>query len=535
MRTTVDQLPNDAESLERLIVELQAEIAAKTATNTAQQVELEARQREHLVLATLIEKMKLEIALLKRKQFGRSSEKADERIGQLELIVEDLEESQAQLESSSKAMSAEKVRRPARKPLPDHLPRETVMHEPQGDCPACGGALQRIGEDIAEMLEYVPASFKVIRHVRPKLACRCCDCIVQQPAPIRPIDRGLAGPGLLAHVLVSKYADHLPLYRQSGIYERQGVEIERSTLADWVGAAAALLQPLSDRLAQYVMAAPVLHADDTPVPVLQPGRKTTKTGRLWTYVRDERPWGSENPPAVWMRYTPDRKGEHPRQHLQAFRGVLQADGYAGFEKLYATGRIEEAACWAHVRRKFYDIEVATGSPTASAAIGRIGALYEIEARIRGRPPDERHRVRDAEATPLLDELNRWLHSTLASLSTKSALAMAIRYALVRWPSLIRYVSDGCIEIDNNAAERSIRAVALGRKNYLFAGSDAGGERAATFYSLLGTAKLNGLDPEHYLRTVLERVAQHPIGRVDELLPWRINQHTAGTAQDLIHA
>ena len=535
MRTTLDQLPDDAESLKRLIVELQAEIVATAAVNEAQQAELEARQREYLVLATLIEKMKLEIALLKRKQFGRSSEKADERIAQLELIVEDLEESQAQLDSSSKATPIERPRRPARKPLPEHLPRETVMHAPQGDCPSCGGALQRIGEDVSEMLEYVPASFKVIRHVRPKLACRCCDCIVQQPAPIRPIDRGLPGPGLLAHVLVSKYADHLPLYRQSGMYERQGVEIERSTLADWVGAAAALLQPLIDKLARYVMAAPVLHADDTPVPVLQPGRKTTKTGRLWTYVRDERPWGSENPPAVWMRYTPDRKGEHPRRHLHGFRGVLQADGYAGFEKLYETGRIEEAACWAHVRRKFYDIEVATGSPIAAAAIERIGALYEIEARIRGRPPDERHRVRHAEAEPLLAELNQWLHSTLASLSSKSALAIAIRYALTRWPSLVRYVGDGRIEIDNNAAERSIRAVALGRKNYLFAGSDAGGERAAAFYSLLGTAKLNGVDPEHYLRTVLERVSEHPVGRVDELLPWRIAKLTTGISQDLIHA
>jgi len=272
------------------------------------------------------------------------------------------------------------------------------------------------------------------------------------------------------------------------------------------------------------MAAEKLHADDTPVDVLQPGRGTTKTGRLWTYVRDDRPSGSADPPAMWLRYTPDRKGEHPVGHLKDFRGILQADGYAGFNRLYEDRdkRIVEAACWAHVRRKFYDIEKADRSPIAAEAVRRIGALYEIEAGIRGKPPDERKAERQARAGPLLAEMKVWLESTLAKLSSKGALAVAIRYGLTRWAALTRYVDDGRIEIDNNAAERSIRAVALGRKNYLFAGSDAGGERAAAIYSLLGTAKLNGLDPEAYLRTVLERIADHPINRVDELLPWRIS-------------
>jgi hypothetical protein len=270
-----------------------------------------------------------------------------------------------------------------------------------------------------------------------------------------------------------------------------------------------------------VLAAEKLHADDTPVPVLQPGRGTTKTGRLWTYVRDDRPAGSTVPPAVWMRYTPDRKAIHPTEHLAGFAGVLQADGYAGFERLYETGRITEAACWAHVRRKFHDIEQATGSPIAEEAILRIGRLYAIEAEIRGCQPDERRTQRQARASPLLDDLRGWLQATLGKLSSKGELAVAIRYALTRWAALTRYAEDGRIEIDNNAAERSIRDVALGRKNWLFAGSDSGGERAAALYSLLGSAKLNGLDPERYLSTVLGRIAEHPINRVDELLPWKI--------------
>ena len=522
----IDTLPDDTETLKRLVLARDAELAQRTAELAQRAEQLAAARGELLVTTTLIEKLKLEIARLRRMQFGRSSEKDAERIDQLELIVEDLEASQAQTGVAPRESVAKTA--PVRRPLPDHLPRETVRHEPEGGCPDCGGNLRAIGEDVAEMLEYVPASFKVIRHVRPRPACACCERIVQLPAPIRPIDRGLPGPGLLAHVLVSKYADHLPLYRQAGIYARQGIELERSTLADWVGAAARLLEPLVRALRDHVLAAEKLHADDTPVPVLQPGRGTTKTGRLWTYVRDDRPAGGAVPPAVWMRYTPDRKAVHPAAHLAGFAGILQADGYAGFERLYETGRITEAACWAHVRRKFYDIEQATGSPIAKEAIGRIGELYSIEAEIRGRPPDERREQRQARASPLLEELRAWLQATLGKLSNKGELAQAIRYALTRWAALARYADDGRIEIDNNAAERSIRDAALGRKNWLFAGSDAGGERAAAIYSLLGSAKLNGIDPERYLRAVLERIAEHPINRVDELLPWNL---AAAAARD----
>jgi transposase len=476
---------------------------------------------------TEIEHLKLLIAKLRRMQFGRKSEKLDRQIEQLELRLDELQATQAENTTASHAPAvvasdASVAVKSVRRPLPEHLPREVRSCSPkQEGCPDCGGKLKLLGEDISEILEYVPERFKVIRQVRPKLACACCERIVQAAAPSRPIERGVAGPGLLAHVLVSKYCDHLPLYRQSEIYAREGVELKRSTLADWVGGTSRLLAPLVEALRRHVMAANKLHADDTPVPVLEPGNGKTKTGRLWTYVRDDRPAGDTLPPAVWFRYTPDRKGEHPRADLSSFTGTLQADGYAGFEQIYEAGRIHEAACWAHVRRKFYDLHAAHRSPVAAEAMERIGALYGIEKEIRGRPPEQRHEVRNARARPLLESLKGWLEATLGKLSNKSDTARAVCYALGRWDALLRYCDDGRIEIDNNAAERALRVVALGRKNYLFAGSDAGGERAAAIYSLTRTAELNGLNPEAYLRDVLARIADHPVNRIEELLPWNV--------------
>ena len=504
----LDQL--DSQALRALILALREQVFSH-------QKQLASRDAE-------IEHLKLLIVKLRRLEFGRSSEKREYQIEQLELRLEELEARQTKETAAVKESvpPSTVVVRPVRRSLPDHLPREERKVLPKQEaCPDCGGKLKHLGEDVSEILEYVPASLKVIRYVRPKLACGCCDRIVQAEAPSRPIERGIAGPGLLAHVLASKYCDHLPLYRQSQIYARTGVELDRSTLAEWVGASSRLLAPLVEALRRHVMAADKLHADDTPVPVLAPGLGKTKTGRLWTYVRDDRPAGSTDAPAVWFQYSPDRKGERPLGHLQHFAGILQADGYAGFERLYARGDVVEAACWAHVRRKFYDLQVANNSPIAAEALSRIGALYSIETEMRGRPPDQRQAARQARAGPLLDDLHAWLQATLGTVSKKSELALALRYAITRWTALTRYCDDGGIEIDNNAAERSLRAVAIGRKNYLFAGSDAGGERAAAFYSLIGTAKLNGLDPEAYLRTVLERIAEHPINRVDELLPWHL--------------
>ncbi len=476
-----------------------------------------------------IEQLKLLIAKLRRMQFGRSSEKLDRQIEQLELRLEALQQNDAEMVAAmpEKIASVEPVARSARRPLPAHLPREVRTHLPkQKTCPDCGGELRKLGEDVSEVLERIPSRFQVIRHVRVKLACACCERIVQAAAPSRPIERGVAGPGLLAHVLVSKYGDHLPLYRQSEIYAREGVELDRSTLADWVGGTSRLFEPLVEALRRHVMSAQKLHADDTPVPVLAPGLGRTKTGRLWTYVRDDRPAGDQTPPAVWFAYSPDRKGEHPKAHLSQFRGTLQADGYAGFDQIYEAGRIQEAACWAHVRRKFYDLQVAHKSPVAAEALERIGALYAIEKEIQGRSPEERRGIRDIRSRPLLGSLKQWLEETLGKLSRKSDTAVAVRYALGRWEALMRYCDDGRLEIDNNAAERALRAVALGRKNYLFAGSDRGGESAAAIYSLIGTAKLNGLDPENYLRNVLSRIAEQPINRIDELLPWNLAEDLA---------
>src|SRR5467141_1553124 len=411
--------------------ELKALIFLQRAQLLSKDVQLQSRDQE-------IEHLKLLIAKLRRMQFGRKSEKLDRQIEQLELRLDELQATPAENTAASHtpagvAPVANVAVKPTRRPLPEHLPREVRRYLPkQAACPDCGGELKLLGEDVSEILEYVPERFKVIRQVRPKLACAGCERIVQAEAPSRPIQRGVAGPGLLAHVLVSKYCDHLPLYRQSEIFAREGVELERSTLADWVGGTSALLMPLVEALRRHVLSATKLHADDTPVPVLAPGNGKTKTGRLWTYVRDDRPWGDRTPPAVWFAYTADRKGEHPKTHLREFAGTLQADAYAGYGGVYEGGQVNEAACMAHIRRPFYDLYAAHKSAVAKEALERIAVLYAIEEEIRGRSAEERREIRNERSRPLLESLKQWFEETLVKLSRKSDTTKAIHYALGRW-------------------------------------------------------------------------------------------------------
>lgn len=514
-------LPNNVTALRTLLLSREQEHAA----------ELQAARNGLKEQALQNEQLKARLAKLLRQRFGSSSEKMKGAIDQLELIIGDLEEDIAEATPSEPGPDAEasaiepelqpRRRKPKRRPLPENLPRDVVEHAPACACPKCGGALRRLGEDVTEVLEYVPGSFRVTRHVRPKMTCRYCESITQPPAPSLPINRGLAGPGLLAHVLVGKFCDHLPLHRQAEIFARNGIDLDRSTLADWVGQCARLLRPLVEAVGVHVMAAARVHADDTTVPVLSPGNGKTSTGRLWCYVRDDRPFGGKAPKAVLYCYSPDRKGEHPKAHLAGFRGILQADGYAGYAGLYQQG-VTEAACMAHVRRKFFDIHAETKSPLSNEALQRIAALYAVEALVRGEPAEVRLRVRTQRSAPLFAELRKWLDTTLSRVSGRSEMAKAIRYALARWDALTLVLRDGRVCIDNNAAERSMRPMTLGRKNWLFAGSNSGGERAAAIYTLTETAKLNGLDPEDYLRTVLARIADHPVKRVNEFLPWNLD-------------
>jgi len=526
------------------VVDPVQEIAELRAVLAEREAELAVARAELTGARLRIEQYKAQLAQLRRMQFGRSSEKLDAQIQQLELMLEDLEEGEAARTAPAAQQGTDLPRRerrqPVRRPLPDHLPREEIVHHPGSVCPGCGGThFSKLGEDVSEVLEKIPARLKVIRHIRPKLSCRSCERILQAPAPDLPIEKGRPGPGLIASVVVGKYLDGLPLYRQSAILAREGIAIERATLADWVGHVAWWVMPLAELIGAHVMAAPVIHADDTPIAVLAPGNGKTRTGRLWAYVVDERPWQGNRASAAHYRFSPDRKGERPRDHLAGFRGVIQADAFSGYEALARSaaersGRgppvLTHAACWAHARRKFYDVFEATASPIAQEALTRIGELYAIEAEITGRPAEARLAARRDRVVPILDSLRDWLTGQRRRLSAKNALARAIQYALSRWEALTRYAGDGRLAIDNNVAERALRTIAITRKNFLFLGSEAGGERAAILYTVLESAKLNGLDPEAYLADVIDRMAKgHPINRLAELLPWSWQRQPAKLA------
>ncbi|EDP64457.1 probable insertion sequence transposase protein [alpha proteobacterium BAL199] len=463
------------------------------------------------------------VAAFKRALFGRRSEKYDPE--QLDLALEDVEqefgEQRAEADAGDPALKTERARRRRanRGSLPRHLPRVEVVVEPDSrTCGCCGEALQAIGEDVSERLDVIPAQFRVIVTRRPKYACRgCAEGVVQAAAPERLIAGGLPTEAMVAHVLVAKYADHTPLYRQAQIYARQGIALDRSTLADWVGHAARELRPVHARLIEIMKASAVVFADETRAPVLDPGRGRTKEGWLWALARDPRPWGGADPPAVAYRYAPGRGAEHAEVHLDGFKGILQVDGYAAYRRLAGPTL---AFCWSHARRKFYEIAEAGHAPVAEEALRRIAALYAVEAEIRGSDPQTRHAERQARSRPLVEDLRPWLEAQLSRLSGKSRLAEAIRYTLKLWDGLSRFLDDGRIELDTNTVERAIRPIALNRKNALFAGSDGGGEHWAVIASLVETCKLNDLNPHTYLTDVLERlVAGHQQSRIDDLMPW----------------
>lgn len=482
----------------------------------------------------LIDTLRGQIARLRRMQFGASSEKLGREIAQLELALEELETESAV--PDVEAPTPDTPPRPAPvRTLPDHLPREEVVHEPASGactCPDCGGTLRRLGADAHEMLDVMPVRWRVVRQVRPKYSCRRCEKIVQAPAPVSAVARGKATFATLAHVVVAKFDHHLPLYRQAEMMAAQGLDIDRSTLAGWTGQAAALLDPVVTRIRDAVMAADKIHADDTPVPVLDPGRGKTATGRLWVYAADDRASGSTTPPVTWYRFTTDRTGAHPQAHLAGFRGCLQADAYAGYDGLYRGG-VTEVACWAHFRRKVFDLHERGSTPLTTDILERIGALYAVEAEVRGQPPDVRRCARQDRTSPLIDALREVLDAALRRLSPKSDMAKAIAYGTKRWPALCRFLDDGRLEIDNNIAERALRGIAVGRRNWLFAGSRAGGERAAAIYTVIQTCKANGVDPQAYIADVIAKIADDwPASRWDELMPWTWR---AATDQDIAQA
>jgi transposase len=524
MAPRTDSLPTDLAAAHALILaQREALLVAEAKAQTA-----EAELRARLLL---IEQMKFTIAKLRHERFGQSSERHSV-IEQLELQLADMEEDASEAEAKAQMAAAaaakEKIevrgferKKPARRPLPEHLPRERIVYPSPPACPCCGGSLHKLGEDVTETLELIPRQWKVIAHVREKFSCRSCEQITQPPAPSHPIARGRAGPWLLAHILFAKYGLHLPLHRQSATYAREGIDLDVSTLADWVGAAAATLMPLVLVIRAYVLAAERIHADDTTVPVWALGK--CRTGRLWTYVRDDRPFAGPDPPAAIFFYSPDRSAKHPEQHLAGYAELMQADAYAGFNKLYEASRpggpIIEASCWAHARRKFFDLARISKSPIAIEAIERIDALFAIERDINGKPPTERVRVRNERSRPLVIELEAWLRARRHKLSGRSEIAKAIQYSLNCWTALARFLDDGRLCMSNNAAERGVRPIAVGRHNWTFAGSDEGGRRAAAIYTLIETCKLNDADPQAWLADILARLPDHPARRIDELLPW----------------
>src|ERR1700730_14626860 len=504
-----------------------AQAARLEAEAKARNMEAEVRARE-----LLIEQMKFTIKKLRHEQFGQSSER-HAMLEQLELSLAEMEEDASQAEAAAQIavnaaatanikVPAFERRKPARRPLPEHLLRERIVYPSPSACPCCGGVLRKLGEDVTETLELIPRQWKVIQHVREKYSCRSCEAITQPPAPSHPIARGRAGPGLLAHVLFAKFGLHLPLNRQSATYAREGIDLDVSTLADWVGACAATLLPLVLLIRAYVFAAERIHADETTVKVQAKGE--CRTGRLWTYVRDDQPFGGLDPPAAAYFYSPDRGGKHPEEHLASYAGLMQADAYSGFNRLYVASRkpgpITEASCWAHARRKFFDLARINKAPIAIEAVERIDALFAIEREINGKTSQERKRVRNERSTPLVAALETWLRAQRSKLSARNEVAKAIQYSLNRWTALTRFLDDGRLCMSNNAAERALRGIAVGRHNWTFAGSEEGGRRAAAMYTLVETAKLNDVDPQAWLADALARLQDHPAKRIDELLPWK---------------
>jgi transposase len=504
--------------------------AALQAMLVAAHAELEERDRRIADLEGVsadaqaeIERLNAIVTAFQRHRFGARSEQLHP--DQLALALEEIDAAfgrvRARLDAVINGPEEPRVRVRNRGALPAHLERiEQIVDIEQKACICCGGALHVIGEDVSERLDVVPATFRVLVTRRPRYGCRACEASpVQAPATSRIVEGGIPTEALIAHVLVSKYADHLPLYRQSQIYARQGVVLDRSTLGDWVGRAAWWLTPLRDHLLADLKRSQRLFADETTAPVLDPGRGRTKTGQLWAYARDDRPWGGADPPAVAYVYAPDRKGERPTQHLSGFAGILQVDGYAGCAAIGRSGQVRLALCWSHVRRGFY--ELAASRPVAADALVRIAELYAIEQAIRGRSSDGRRAIRQEQSAPIVAGLHTLFTTSLARASNKGKLADAIRYALNRWEGLTRFLDDGRIEIDSNTVERAIRPLALNRKNALFAGSDDGGDHWAVIASLIETCKLNGVNPQAWLTDTLTRLAAgHPASALNQLMPWR---------------